>query len=238
MFRARGPATQIAGPKARSVGGGCLRRRGAPGHPISTPESFVAMTRTLSRLSILAGVAGALCLGTTAGAQSVQPQMTASQRMIKVAAGAQIFETRAQTGPDGKVVRLDALMDVLAIRNNPMLDGAARERLKPAIRDWMGEVERVVIDNADFMEMLEPAGGGPGLIESLDSGNSDQMKMMNQVTTQLGSAGNLSARLKELGLISEDQHALNQHISADYFQACIREVAPPGEQAQNDQERL
>src|ERR1044071_6785676 len=158
--------------------------------------------------------------------------------MINVAAGPPIFETLAATGPDGKVVRLDALMDVLAIRNNPMLDGAARERLKPAIRDWMGEVERVVIDNADFMEMLEPAGGGPGLIESLDSGNSDQRKMMNQGPTQLGSAGNLSARLIELGLISEDQHALNQHISADYFQACIREVAPPGEQAQNDQERL
>lgn len=159
-----------------------------------------------------------------------QPELTPNQRMVTLSSGQHVFETMALTGPDGKVVRVEGQLDLLALQRNPLVNDQARERLRGAIRDWNAELERAVIDNLDFLEQIEPLAGGPGLVDQLESTDNNAMRTITQVMAQLGAAGNLSNSLNAKGLLTPDQYALNQHIVADYLQKCMAEVAPNTEQ--------
>ncbi|MEX2219007.1 MAG: hypothetical protein WD749_09630 [Phycisphaerales bacterium] len=159
-----------------------------------------------------------------------QPEMTPTQRMATLPGGRNvIFETMAVTGPDGKVIRIDAALDLAALQRNPLITAEAREGLRPAIREWMGEVERIAIDNLDFLEDLEPPAGGPTLLDKLDSTNTNSMQRVNQVMLQLSAAGNLAAVLRGKNLIDQPQHTINQYITSDYLRQCLQEVAPSNE---------
>jgi hypothetical protein len=158
--------------------------------------------------------------------------------MVTLASGQHVFETMAVTGPDGKIVKLDGQLDLLALQRNPLVNDQTRARVRGVIRDWNAELERAVIDNLDFLEKIEPLAGGPGLIDQLDSNDNDKMRTMAQVMAQLGAAGNLSNLLSGQGLLTQDQYALNQHIVAEYLQRCMAEVAPQSEVVQTPEQSL
>ena len=173
-----------------------------------------------------------------APAQPKKPELTPSQRMISVPSGKQvIFETMARTGPDGKVIRLDMPLDLASLQRNPLMDEAARQKARPVVKEWMADVERIAIDNLDFLERIEPADGKPGVIATLDSASTEQTRFVGQMLTQLGAASNLNSVLQSRGVLTPDQHNLNQHITAEYLQRIINEVAPPTEQIKDEAQR-
>lgn len=154
-------------------------------------------------------------------------QLQPNQRSFMLSTGtSQVYDVIGDTGPDGKVARPDAMLDVLALQHNPLLDAAARERLRPIVRSWVAEVDKQLIDNIDFMERIEPADGSPGILSTLDANDGTMMRMINQMVLQLGAAGNLTTRLHNEGELKQDEFTLNQQIVAEYLQRCMREDNP------------
>jgi hypothetical protein len=192
-----------------------------------------------SSLAVLAALAlSAGALAQPPANTPPQPEMGPNQRMIHLPSGPQIFDSMAVAGPDSKIIRLDAPLDLIALQRNPMVKGDTREKLRPAIAEWISEVERIAIDNLDFLEEIEPPAGGPGVLDQLDSANSDAMHHVNQIMLQLGAAGNLGNALSSRNLLDRDQFTLNQHITAEYLQRCMAEVAPPNEKIADQQQSL
>lgn len=133
------------------------------------------------------------------------------------------FDRLAKLGPDGKVVRIDGMLDILAIQRNPLVDQATRERIRPVVMAWVSDIDRLTIDNLDFLEKIQPPQGGPGIIETVDINNQPTLQPVSQMMTQLMSAGPLSNHLELREVFTREQSARNQEIVSDYLQQVMNE---------------
>lgn len=154
------------------------------------------------------------------------------------------FEPLAKKGPDGKVIRLEGVVDIQAFKNNKLMDDATRERVKPAILLWLADVDQLAIDNLDFMEKIESADGKPAMLDHIDVDDHVQLQQMSQMMSQLMSAGPLSNHLETKGVLTHEQSVLNQRITSDYLQQCMNEIMgdfpdpePLDESKMNDAEK-
>jgi hypothetical protein len=134
------------------------------------------------------------------------------------------FESLAKKGPDGKVIRIEGILDIIALDRNPLIDEASRAKMRPMVKEWLDEVETLAIDNLDFMEMFEPYDGSPGLLDTAEIADTQKIHMIAQIMTQLMSAGPMSATLESKGAITRDQSMLNQQITSEYLQAVMNEI--------------
>lgn len=134
------------------------------------------------------------------------------------------FEPLAKKGPDGKIVRLEGVVDILAFERNKLIDEATRQKMKPAILNWIADVDQLAIDNLDFIEKIEPGDKTPGMLDNIDVDDHVQLQQMSQMMSQLMSAGPLSNHLEMKGVLTREQSGLNQQISSDYLQQCMNEI--------------
>jgi len=134
------------------------------------------------------------------------------------------FESLAKKGPDGKVIALEGCADILAFERNSLIDAATKERIKPAILNWLADVDQLAIDNLDFLEQLDPGAGKPSTLEKIDIENKTLLSQMSQMLTQLMSAGPLTAHLETKGVLTREQSQLNQTITGDFLQQCMNEL--------------
>jgi hypothetical protein len=134
------------------------------------------------------------------------------------------FESLARRGPDGKVVRLEGITDILALQHNPLVDEASKARIRPAVKEWLSEVEQLAVDNLDFIEQIEPYDGSPGIFTTAKLDDTDRIHYISQFLTQLLSAGPLSATLETRGVLTREQSRLNQEIAGDYLQQVMNEI--------------
>jgi hypothetical protein len=179
------------------------------------------MTRTLM---VLAGMIPA----TLAGAQVLQQQPTKGGPPVPVAVpaapAAPEFESLAKKGPDGKVIRLEGVVDIMAFDKNKLMDDATREKMKPAIQNWLADVDQLAIDNLDFLEKIESPDEKPGMLDHIDVDDHVQLQQMSQMMSQLMSAGPLSNHLETKSVMTHEQSTLNQRITSDYLQQCMNEI--------------
>jgi hypothetical protein len=134
------------------------------------------------------------------------------------------FESLATKGRDGKVVRIEGILDIIALARNPLVDEATRTRIRPLVKEWLDEIEMLAIDNLDFMEMFEPYDGSPGLLDTAEISDTQKIHMIAQIMTQLMSAGPMSSTLETKGALTRDQSMLNQQITSEYLQAVMNEI--------------
>jgi hypothetical protein len=134
------------------------------------------------------------------------------------------FESLAKAGPDGKIVRLDGILDLMALQVNPKVDAATIERSRPAIKEWMTDVDLLTIENLDFIERIMPLDGGPGMIEKFDIRDTAGLTTVAQMMTHLMAAGPLVSYLENRGVITREQSQLNQQITSDYLQRVMNEL--------------
>jgi hypothetical protein len=153
------------------------------------------------------------------------------------------FESLVVRGEDGKVIRIDAQLDLLALQRNTLVDDATRERIRPILREWLADLDQLVIDNLDFIERIDPPDGSPGVIKSIDLNDHATVQPVATMMNQLISAGPLTAHLQTRGALTREQHDLNQRIISDYLQAVMNEVLaehnlqPGGQQPRSEEER-
>lgn len=148
------------------------------------------------------------------------------------------FESLAKKGPDGKVMPLEGVMDILAFQRNKLIDASTIERVRQAVAGWLADVDQLAIDNLDFIEMLEPEPGKKGMLDNVNVEDKVQLSTMAQMMNQLMSAGPLTAHLENKGLITREQSGLNQTITGEYLQRRMDEInaeQPPAELAGNDE---
>jgi len=134
------------------------------------------------------------------------------------------FDRLAKLGPDGKVIRLEGILDILAIPRNALVDDATRARISPLVQTWMADVDQLAIDNLDFIEKIDPPDGSIGVIETVDINDNKRLLYVAQMMNQLMSAGPLSAHLEAKDGFTREQSALNQQIVSDYLQQVMNEI--------------
>jgi hypothetical protein len=134
------------------------------------------------------------------------------------------FDPIAKKGPDGKVIRVEGVVDILAFDKNEKIDAATREKIKPVILNWLADVDQLAIDNLDFLEKIEPPDDKPGMLDNIDVDDHAQLQQMSQMMSQLMSAGPLSNHLEMKGVLTREQSQLNQQITSDYLQQCMNEL--------------
>jgi hypothetical protein len=134
------------------------------------------------------------------------------------------FARLAELGPDGKVKKIDGILDIMAIPRNPTVDDATRERIRPLVKNWLADVDQLAIDNLDFIEKIEPPAGGPGVIENVKVEDMKSLQYAAQMMTQLMSAGPLSSYLEQKEGFTKEQGQMNQQITSDYLQQQMNEI--------------
>lgn len=134
------------------------------------------------------------------------------------------FDRLAKLGPDRKIIRVDGILDILAIPRNKLVDQATRDRIRPLVQAWMADVDQLVIDNLDFIEKIEPPDGSQSVIDSVDLQNQKRLLYVTQMMTQLMSAGLLTPYLETKEGFNRAQAELNQQIVNDYLQQVMNEV--------------
>jgi hypothetical protein len=134
------------------------------------------------------------------------------------------FDSLVVRDDDGEIVRIKDQLDILALRRNSLVDEATRERIQPVLREWLADLDQLVIDNLDFLERLEPPDGSPGALESLDLNDQATVQPVATMMNQLISAGPLTQHLQSHGALTREQAALNERIKSDYLQQVMNEI--------------
>ena len=148
------------------------------------------------------------------------------------------FQSLAKKGPDGKVIRVEGVVDLLAFEQNVHTPPAVRESIKPAVLNWIADVDQLAIDNLDFLEQLDPGEGKKGMLDKININDKVMLTQMSQMMNQLMSAGPLTAHLEAKGVLTRDQSGQNQLITGDYLQQCMNEIQAeqaPAELAGNEE---
>jgi hypothetical protein len=106
------------------------------------------------------------------------------------------FDRMAKLGPDGKVIRLEGILDIMALPRNALIDDAARAKIRPLVQAWIADVDQLAIDNLDFVEKIAPPDGGVSIIDTVDVNDNKKLLYVAQMMNQLMAAGPLSAHLE------------------------------------------
>jgi len=188
------------------------------------------------KMMALAGLSlGSVALGQSPRDATFQPVPIKGEgpQAIKVPPTPQLppFQSLVKRDDKGKIIPIEAVSDIVAFERNTLLPPEALESIKPAVLNWLADVDQLAIDNIDFLESLEPAPGQKGMLDQVDVENKILLTTMAQMMTQLMSAGPLTAHLESKGVLTREQSALNQQITSDYLQQCMNEIqaepAPP-----------
>ncbi len=131
------------------------------------------------------------------------------------------YESLVKKDMQNKLVRLKELPDVAALKANPMLKDADREKIKPYLAERHKAFERIVIENIDLADEL-----ATDRIEKIDFADraSDDAKWLNGAikpftSTSAGTPKRLSMELKNRGIIDDLQRRFNDKIADEYKRA-------------------
>ncbi len=125
----------------------------------------------------------------------------------------------AKIGPDGRILRLRQLPDILALRSNPNVGPKSVERIMPVIYSRRYRLELMVIDNLDLYWELTG-----GLIKNFDISNIDEMGRIADMLKPLVPSTTLSQQLLNLNILTRVQGGMNQYIVREYKKAITDEI--------------
>lgn len=125
----------------------------------------------------------------------------------------------AQPGPDGRILRLRQLPDILALRSNPNVGPAAVERIMPLIYLRRYKMETSVIDNLDLYWELTG-----GMIENLNMSDINEMGRAADMIKPLVPEVTLSQDLLNRNILTRVQGGMNKYIVREYKKAITDEI--------------
>lgn len=154
-----------------------------------------------------------MAVGSSAGAQD------AGQAMPPLAPQAQApqqpeIPAMFEVGPDGMPTTPSTWTDLAALAVNPLVEAEQRAAIEAGIRDWLGGVQQLVIENIDLA--LDVA---QGLIEKVDIEERSGLNYASEVMKTLSAVPNLSSELTSDGVLTNDQGQMNRRIVQDYIRA-------------------
>ncbi len=154
---------------------------------------------------------------TTGGA--AQPPTGGEGAAVTPPQGTIPYKSLVEKDKDGKVVRIEGNLDLMALQRNATVGETTWALVAPHIKDWMAEMDQVVIDNLDFIKQIED-----GAFEQADPSNLKKIKVLAEMTTQLTGPGPLTGYLQHVGALTATQAAQNQTISSEYHTAIYNEI--------------
>ncbi len=125
----------------------------------------------------------------------------------------------AKIGPDGRILRLRQLPDILALRSNPNVGPKSVERIMPVIYSRRYRLELMVIDNLDLYWELTG-----GLIKNFDISDINEMGRIAEMLKPLVPSTTLSQQLLNLNILTRVQGGMNQYIVREYKKAITDEI--------------
>ena len=125
----------------------------------------------------------------------------------------------AQPGPDGRILRLRQLPDILALRSNPNVGPKSVEKIMPVIYSRRYRLELMVIDNLDLYWTLTG-----GMIENFDISDITEMGRIAEMLKPLVPPTTLSQQLLNMGILTRVQGGMNQYIVREYKKAVTDEI--------------
>lgn len=125
----------------------------------------------------------------------------------------------AQPGPDGRILRLRQLPDILALRSNPNVGPKSVEQIMPVIYARRNRMEITVIDNLDLYWALTD-----GMIENLNMADINEMGRAADMIKPLVPEVTLSQELLNRNILSRVQGGMNQYIVREYKKAVTDEI--------------
>jgi hypothetical protein len=139
-----------------------------------------------------------------------------------------IDDSITKMSPDGKVIRHDGLIELLAVKQCAALDTATKDKIRPIARDWVLELQQQVIDNLDFVAEIEPFDGQPGFFDTFEPSNAKAVEKVGIFSRQLNSPGSLVGVLEFKHAIDVQQAAAIRKLVYEYDQAVMKEVIGDG----------
>lgn len=125
----------------------------------------------------------------------------------------------AQPGPDGRILRLRQIPDILALRSNPNVGPKSVEKIMPVIYSRRFLMEGKLIDNLDLYWELTG-----GLIDNLDMSDLTQMSRTAEMLKPLVPPNTLSQQLLNMAILSRVQGGMNQYIVREYKKSVTDEI--------------
>jgi hypothetical protein len=125
----------------------------------------------------------------------------------------------AQKGPDGRILRLRQLPDILALRSNPTIGPVTVEKIMPLVYLRRYKMETSVIDNLDLYWELTN-----GMIENLDMSDINEMGRAADMIKPLVPEVTLSQDLLNRQILTRTQGGMNNYIVREYKKAITDEI--------------
>jgi len=125
----------------------------------------------------------------------------------------------ANIGPDGKIIRLKELPDILALRANPTVGPASVEDIMPVLYGRRARFEMLTINSLDLYWELTN-----GAIDNLSMGNLKELTRIGEMVKPLVGKTTLSEELTNRGILSRVQGGMNKHIVQEYKKAVGDEI--------------
>ncbi len=122
-------------------------------------------------------------------------------------------------GPDGRILRVRQLPDILALRSNPNVGPKTVEHIMPLIYLRRYKMETSVIDNLDLYWQLSG-----GMIENLDMSDINEMGRAADMIKPLVPEVTLSQDLLNRQILSRVQGGMNKYIVREYKKAITDEI--------------
>ena len=116
-----------------------------------------------------------------------------------------------ERGADGMPIPPARWVDLTALTVNTTLTADQRESIEAGVREWLGTVEKLVIENPDLA--LEAA---KGLFADIDVEDRARLAYASEVMKGLATTGNLTSFLTTEGILSNEQGEFNRQIVQQY----------------------
>lgn len=148
------------------------------------------------------------------------------------------YESLVKKDMQNRLVHLKELPDVTALKVNPMLQDAEREKIRPYLDERRKAFERIVIENIDLADEL-----ATDRVEKIDFADraSNDAKWLNGAirpftATTAGTPKRLSMELKNRGMINDLQRRFNDKIADEYKRAYRDDVSEGHKKAEPKKE--
>ncbi len=125
----------------------------------------------------------------------------------------------AQRGPDGKIIRLVELPDILAMRSNPTIGQKSMKAIMPIIFGRRARFEYLVMDNLDLYWMVTD-----GRLDEISFDNMGELATLTEMIKPLVGRTTLSQELQNRGILTRVQGGMNEYIVNEYKQAVTEEI--------------
>lgn len=129
------------------------------------------------------------------------------------------FDTLAQLGDDGMIIRVSEPVDYAALGNNPLLGPEQWEQLGPWLVERNRRMEQLVIENIDAVIEIDF-----GIIDQIFAEQQEQFAVIMELIRPLSITATIGDDLHDANLFSPEQTALNNMISLEYRGKVIDEI--------------